>query len=236
MADAGSSTSACYLARVACQSWLLSRVFIAPRPPGGLVVPSRGCRTLRRACKCGSRGGSGLRSARVPPYLESGRPFRLDLVLLFRFAEFHKQMTEDGRASPHPTSGASPEPRHPSQARTKHDINNRFWVGENVNHSFYSIVKEVKAVSQRNQDLRYHRRLSRPAIILPAVITRPRSMGYHLVLGCSLGVHQRRGLMLLLLAIKVKRLLDLLAEALAIRRLAVAAMLLLVDIACSTPL
>jgi hypothetical protein len=61
-------------------------------------------------------------------------------------------------------------------------------------------------------------------------------MGYHLVLGCSLGVHQRRGLMLLLLAIKVKRLLDLLAEALAIRRLAVAAMLLLVDIACSTPL
>jgi hypothetical protein len=42
--------------------------------------------------------------------------------------------------------------------------------------------------------------------------------------------------MLLLLAIKVKRLLDLLAEALAIGRLAVAAMLLLVDIACSTPL
>jgi hypothetical protein len=74
MADAGSSTSTCYLARFACQSWLLSRIFIVPRPPRGLVVPSLGCRTLRRACKCGSLGGSGLRSAPVPPYLDCWTP------------------------------------------------------------------------------------------------------------------------------------------------------------------
>jgi hypothetical protein len=61
-------------------------------------------------------------------------------------------------------------------------------------------------------------------------------MGYHLVLGCSLGVHKRRRLMLLLLAIKMKHLLDLVAEALAIGRLAVAAMLLLVHISRSTSL
>lgn len=42
--------------------------------------------------------------------------------------------------------------------------------------------------------------------------------------------------MLLLLAVKMKRMLDLLAEALAVGRLAVTAVLLLVNVACSTPL
>jgi hypothetical protein len=58
------------------------------------------------------------------------------------------------------------------------------------------------------------------------------------VLGRSLGVGKRRGLVLLVLAVEMKGLLDLLAEAFAIWGLAmaVAAVLLLVNVASSTTL
>jgi hypothetical protein len=50
-------------------------IFFARHSPRGLVVPSLGCRTLRRVCKCGWPDGWHRPSAQVPPHLQYSSPF-----------------------------------------------------------------------------------------------------------------------------------------------------------------
>jgi hypothetical protein len=66
---------------------------------GKMIVPSPGCKTLRRACRCGWQGVLGLLSAQAPPHLPHWRPcwrrFVVEKSLSWRgFVEFHKPNDE----------------------------------------------------------------------------------------------------------------------------------------------
>jgi hypothetical protein len=76
------------------------------RPPGGLIVPSPGCRTLRITCKCGSRDGLDPQSAQVPlcpVRLRSLYVYHVMLVVFKVLVDFHKQ-NDDNVIKLHPAT------------------------------------------------------------------------------------------------------------------------------------
>lgn len=89
---------------------------IALDASGGLIIPNRGCRTLRRACRCGWQDGEGHRSARGRPGRERGRASCAGSVrtlyrnFFFWCLGFEIHKPNDGMPSPH----VEPRPKNPA--------------------------------------------------------------------------------------------------------------------------
>jgi hypothetical protein len=87
-------------------------IFFARHSLRGLVVPSLGCRTLRRVCKCGWPDGWHHPSARVPRHLQYSSPFQPCRVLLESFFKFFKDREYFTSQNDGSNAGFTPPPPH----------------------------------------------------------------------------------------------------------------------------